>query len=75
MELVAVGNRNITHSILGDLANSSLDNAVLGDLSVTTGPGPDRVNIIPCDIKGDCDLIEGVAPAGARGRMSWRQVR
>src|SRR5690606_38439596 len=75
MELVGVGNRNIAHSILGDLANSALDNAVLGDLSITTGPGPDRVNIIPCDIKGDCDLIEGVAPAGARGRMSWRQVR
>lgn len=75
MELVAVGNKNIAHSILGDLANSELLNAVLGNLSVGVGNGGEELGIIPCDIKGDCTLLEGELAEGSRGRMSWRQVR
>lgn len=73
MELVAVGDRNIAHSILGDLANTKLGNAVLGELPV--GVSTDKLKLIPCDITGDCDLLEGELAQGSRGRMSWRQVR
>lgn len=74
MELVAVGDRNIAHSILGDdLANTELGNAVLGELPV--GVGSDKLKLIPCDITGDCDLLEGELESGSRGRMSWRQLR
>lgn len=74
MELVAVGDRNIAHSILGDdLANTELGNAVLGELPV--GVSSDKLKLIPCDITGDCDLLEGELESGSRGRMSWRQLR
>ena len=73
MELVAVGNRNIAHSILGDDANSELDNAVLGEMAA--GVDGEKLKLIPCDITGDCDLLEGELAAGSRGRMSWRQLR
>lgn len=73
MELVAVGNRNIAHSILGDDANKELDNAVLGEMAA--GVDGEKLKLIPCDITGDCDLLEGELDEGSRGRMSWRQLR
>lgn len=73
MELVAVGDKNIAHNILGEDANSELENAVLGEMSV--GVGSDTIKLIPCDITGDCDLLEGELVTGSRGRMSWRQLR
>lgn len=73
MELVAVGNRNIAHSILGDDANKELDNAVLGEMAA--GVDGEKLKLIPCDITGDCDLLEGEPDENFRGRMSWRQLR
>ena len=72
MELIAVGDRYVNHSILGE-DGLSLDYAVLG----LSGLILDGENIyIPwSDIRGETGLEEGARPSGSYGRMSWRQLR
>lgn len=73
MELVAIGNKNIAHRILHEsVINSMRGDAVVNDSGV--GMGADNVWVIPCDVTGECDLLDGKLPGGARGRMSWKQM-
>src|SRR5690606_21578179 len=52
MELVAVGDKNIGHTVLGPNANTELDNLVVGEASVLSGKGGEEEGAkVDCDIK------------------------
>jgi len=83
MELVGVGDRYVNHSVLGDLANTQLSRPIISDLV----PFQAGQNILILgsnlgskkDGNGDANdtitVIEGSSADGARGRMSWRQIK
>lgn len=76
MELVAVGDKNIGHTVLGPNANTELDNLVVGEASVLSGKGGEEEGAkVDCDIKGNCDSAAMSFWEGWRGRMNWRQYR
>ncbi|MDQ2078121.1 pilus assembly protein [Marinimicrobium sp. ABcell2] len=72
MELIAVGDRYPTHSILG-ADGLALDYAVLSLSDVIRGG--ENAYIPTSNIRGDIDIEKGELPGGALGRMSWRQLR
>lgn len=72
MELIAVGDRYVNHSILGE-DGLSLEYAVLGLSSVIQGDGDLYIPV--SDISGAIRIEEGSRPPGSYGRMSWRQLR
>lgn len=76
MELVAVGDKNIGHTVLGPNANVEMDNLVVGEASVFSGKGGDQEGAkVDCDIEGNCDSAAMSFWGGWRGRMNWRQYR
>ncbi|WP_111643330.1 pilus assembly protein [Marinimicrobium alkaliphilum] len=72
MELIAVGDRYVGHSILG-ADGLALDYAVMGLPPLIRGGESGYLPL--SDISGDITVQEGSMPAGAVGRQSWRQLR
>lgn len=72
MELTAVGDRYIGHSILGD-SGIYLDEAVISVSDIIRAG--EKVYIPLSNLKGDISIKEGALPKAATGRMSWRQLR
>ncbi len=71
MEMVAVGDRHISHTVLGS-SGKYMDNAVL---SITNFVRSGDKAIFPIgDIRGNLDTDTGDLPPTAFGRMSWRQI-
>jgi len=70
--LIAVGDRYVNHSILGE-DGLSLEYAVLGLSSVIQGDGDLYIPV--SDISGAIRIEEGSRPPSSYGRMSWRQLR
>jgi type IV pilus assembly protein PilY1 len=72
MELIAVGDRFVGHSILGE-DGLALDYAVMGLSDIIRGG--ESAYIPTSDIRGEINVETGELPVGAVGRMSWRQLR
>lgn len=72
MELIAVGDRYVNHSILGE-DGLALDYAVLA-LSNVVFDG-ENLYIPMSDISGQINVERGMVPGTAHGRMSWRQLQ
>lgn len=74
MELVAVGDRYLTHSVLTEgYAGVQLDDAVLGLSSPIRDGNEGYIPISDITGKLGTKLIE--YPPGAFGRQSWRQLQ
>lgn len=72
MELVAVGDKYVGHSVLGE-SGIQQENAVLG-LSGLIRSG-ENAYLPVSDIRGNLDMQAGTLPPGTYGRMSWRQAQ
>jgi len=74
MELVAVGDRNINHSILDENANTLTDEMIVSDATVLIEDAKDGKQL-RCSVSGNCYLEDLVFADGFRGRMNWREIR
>lgn len=72
MELVAVGDKFVGHSIFGE-DGREVDYAVISYSEVIRSG--EKTYLPTSNIKGDLEVTEGNSPSEAVGRMSWRQLR
>lgn len=74
MELIAVGDRNVRHSLLDELANAKTDEMIVSDSHVLIKDSSEGEQL-RCSISGECELIGVDFPDGFRGRMNWREIQ
>jgi type IV pilus assembly protein PilY1 len=74
MELIAVGDKNVQHSILEEAANTLTEEMVVSDTTVLI-ESPEEGKQLSCSISGECKLIDMAFATGFRGRMNWREVQ
>ncbi|MBB3063025.1 pilus assembly protein [Microbulbifer rhizosphaerae] len=72
MELVAVGDKYVGHSIFGE-DGIEQEYAIIGYSELIRGG--EKAYLPTSDIKGKIEVPEGTLPSEAVGRMSWRQLR
>lgn len=73
MELIAVGSRSLAYSVFDEaVGNSRLDSPVVSDMLLALGEA-DLLSVL-CSVAGECELLKGNLEAGAKGRMSWKQI-
>lgn len=71
MEVIAVGDKKLKHSVLGDNANTELDNMVISEPSILAGE-TNGVKL-DCNVEGTCQISETEYWSNWRGRMNWRE--
>lgn len=78
LELVAVGDKRLGHSVMGESA-TALDELVVGESGIMTGKGGEDVGDkgikLDCNVLGNCESHEMIFWDGWRGRMNWREIR
>lgn len=74
MELIAVGDRNIQHTVLDELANTQTTEMVVSESPVLI-EDPVTGKQLSCSITGTCKLNEVILPDNFRGRMNWREIK
>lgn len=73
MELVAVGDKQIAHSVLGDHANTPLGSLVVSDPTILIGAeGGVKFD---CNVAGDCTALEVEPWSNYIGRINWRVLQ
>lgn len=76
LELIAIGDKKLNHSVLEDSA-TELSNLVVGESGIMTGMGGEGKEGVKldCNVLGNCESQDMTFWDGWRGRMNWREIR